>query len=186
MQAGPATTGLRDGGAQVGSGGHFLMSVPKLTRSTLRTSRWDWSSRRRGVPSALLRFPGRLTRAAAAPWRPVWAPTWPWKACLILHAASSYPPGAREATPNFRQGLRAGTSTASSSSTEPRLRRCVWKEDTRGDQPGTRAQMKVEGFGQYVDSSGLHGVGSKKFRRKQGPREVRDPGAQASCSGWGQ
>lgn len=38
-----------------------------------------------------------------------------------------------------------------------------------------------------VDSSGLHGVGSEKSRRKQGPGKVRDPRrAQASGSGWGQ
>lgn len=105
----------------------------------------------------------------------------------MLHTTSSYPPGAGEAAPNSQPGLRAGTSTASSSSSEPWLRGCVWREDTRGDQPGTRAQMEVEGFGHVWTVAGLHGMGSEKSRRKQGPGEVRDPRrAQASCSGWGQ
>lgn len=47
--------------------------------------------------------------------------------------------------------------------------------------------MEVEGFGHVWTVAGLHGVGSEKSRRKQGPGEVRDPRrAQASCSGWGQ
>lgn len=105
----------------------------------------------------------------------------------MLHTTSSYPPGAGEAAPNSQPGLRARTSTSSSSSTEPWLRGCVWREDTRGDQPGTRAQMEVEGFGHVWTVAGLHGMGSTKSRRKQGPGEVRDPRrAQASCSGWGQ
>lgn len=48
-----------------------------------------------------------------------------------------------------------------------------------------QTQSASGGVRSYVDSSGLHGVGGEKSRRKQGPGEVRDP-LKASCSGWGQ
>lgn len=90
----------------------------------------------------------------------------------MLHAASSARLG-QEKRPQTsdKASLRAGISTASFSSTEPRMRGCVWREDTRVDQPGTGTQTKVEGFGHMWTVAGsmewvVTSLGGRKAHEK--------------------
>lgn len=74
MQAGPDTTS--EGRVRLGGFWCPLPNVfPQIHQIDPKALQVRQIPNHPGVPGAQLSFPGRLTRAAAAPWRPPRAPT---------------------------------------------------------------------------------------------------------------